>query len=122
MRKNAADRLLALIAAKKNPTVVGLDPVWERIPEEIKESVAAEVGKDPIRTVTRSFLLFNKRIIDAVKEIVPAVKPQFAFYEQYGSAGIEALEETVRSEERRVGKECRAGRGREDGEKKEEVC
>src|SRR5690554_494227 len=95
MRKNAADRLLALIAAKKNPTVVGLDPVWEQMPDEINESVAAEVGKDPIRTVTRSFLLFNKRIIDAVKEIVPAVKPQFVFYEQYGSAGIEALEETA---------------------------
>src|SRR5690606_33254000 len=84
MRKNAADRLLELVAAKKNPTVVGLDPVWERIPEEVKKSAAAEAANDPIRTVARSFLLFNKMIIDAVKEIVPAVKPQFAFYEQYG--------------------------------------
>lgn len=92
MKKHAADRLLELIAAKKTPTVVGLDPVWERIPEEIKNSAA---GKDPLRTVANSFLLFNKLIIDAVKDIVPAVKPQFAFYEQYGSAGIKALEETI---------------------------
>lgn len=95
MRKNAADRLLELVAAKKNPAVVGLDPVWERIPEEIKKSAAAEAANDPIRTVAKGFLLFNKMIIDAVKDIVPAVKPQFAFYEQYGSAGIEALEETM---------------------------
>lgn len=93
MAVHAVDRLLQLIAEKQNPSVVGLDPVLAYIPEEIKQST--EKDPDPFRMVRRIFVRFNKMIIDAVKEIVPAVKPQVAFYEQYGSEGMKALEETV---------------------------
>jgi len=93
MAGHAVDRLLQLIDEKQNPSVVGLDPVLAYIPEEIKQS--AEKDMPPFRMVRKIFVRFNKMIIDAVKEIVPAVKPQVAFYEQYGSEGLKALEETV---------------------------
>ncbi|MFW6038347.1 MAG: orotidine-5'-phosphate decarboxylase [Candidatus Saliniplasma sp.] len=93
-RKNLADRLLNAIDDKKNPSVVGLDPRIDRIPDHIKEE-AGDRAETPFEAVRYSFEEFNKSIIDEIKDIVPAVKPQVAFYEQYGSHGIKAFEETI---------------------------
>ncbi|MGM0510602.1 MAG: orotidine-5'-phosphate decarboxylase [Thermoplasmatota archaeon] len=91
---NLADRLLDKIDEKRNPSVVGLDPRINRIPDFIKRT-AMEETDTPFEAVSRSIIEFNKGLIDAVHETVPAVKPQMAFYEQYGSHGVKALEETI---------------------------
>lgn len=88
--KNIADRLLDCIDKKANPCIVGIDPALEQIPEHLKKKTNTfEAVRD---TITE----FNKLIINAVEDIVPAVKIQTAFYEAYGSRGMEALEETVK--------------------------
>ncbi len=92
--QNLADRLLDSIDQKKNPSVVGLDPRIERIPMHIKEK-AVEETDGPLEAVGRAITEFNRGLIEAVHEIVPAVKPQVAFYEQYGVEGIRAFKETI---------------------------
>lgn len=89
------DQLISAIKSKKSPIVVGLDPRLEQIPAEIVEKYEQE-GFRPYDVVKNSLIEFNKGIIDAVKDIVPALKPQVAFYEQYGLAGMEAYAETCR--------------------------
>jgi orotidine-5'-phosphate decarboxylase len=73
---------------------VGLDPRIGQIPEHIK-SESIRVFGDSLTAVGMSLIEFSKQIIDTVHDVVPAVKPQIAFYEQYGSKGIEAFEKTV---------------------------
>lgn len=90
---NFADSLIDAIDEKENPSVVGLDPRIKRIPESIKKEKKKKYG-DNAKAVAESFLEFNKGIIDAVKDIVPAVKPQMAFYECYGPEGVKAFKET----------------------------
>lgn len=90
---NFADRLFEAIEKKQNPSVVGLDPRIQDIPAEIKDGCMAKYG-DNAQAVAASFLAFNKGIIDAVKDIAPAVKPQMAFYEAYGPYGVEAFQLT----------------------------
>lgn len=80
------DKLIEAIQEKKNPTVVGLDPKLDFIPEFIKEKH---------NTVPEMFLEFNKTIIDEIYDIVPAVKPQIAMYEEYGIEGLECYIKTV---------------------------
>ena len=92
-----ADRLIHSIRAKGNPCVVGLDPRIELMPVFIKSGRG-----EPTREVVRSIITdFHECVIDAVAELVPAVKPQLAFFEQYGSAGVEAFENTVASAKKR---------------------
>lgn len=88
------DALIRRIDALKNPTVVGLDPTLEMIPGYLKEEMFAKYGKTP-EAVAEMFLAFNTAIMDAVKDIVPAVKPQIAFYERFGIAGLAAYEKTA---------------------------
>ncbi|QQR83472.1 orotidine-5'-phosphate decarboxylase [Candidatus Peregrinibacteria bacterium] len=88
-----ADRLLHRIQELENPTVVGLDPRLDSIPEFIKDRMVDEYGAT-LEAVAAAILIFNRGIIDAVSDIVPAVKPQIAFYEQYGHAGMLAYEQT----------------------------
>ena len=88
------DALIRRIDALKNPTVVGLDPTLEMIPGYLKEEMFAKYGKTP-EAVAEMFLVFNTAIMDAVKDIVPAVKPQIAFYERFGIAGLAAYEKTA---------------------------
>ncbi|MFO8109382.1 MAG: orotidine-5'-phosphate decarboxylase [Thermoplasmata archaeon] len=95
MKNNLADRLLDAVDRKKNPSVVGLDPRINMIPDHITEK-AQRRASDPFQGARYSFEEFNKAIIDEIKDIVPAVKPQIAFYEQYGSQGIKAYEKTVK--------------------------
>lgn len=88
------DSLINAIRAKENPTVVGLDPSLNLVPAGLKEEGFETYGKTP-KAVAEIFLAFNKAIIDAVADIVPAVKPQIAMYEQYGLEGIDAYLKTV---------------------------
>lgn len=88
-----SDLLIQKIREKKSPVVVGLDPRFEQIPEEIRDRCIKEYG-ETFQAVSQSIIEFNRGIIDAVEDLVPAVKPQIAFYEQYGIEGMIAYKET----------------------------
>ncbi len=92
---NFADRLVNRISDLGNPTVVGLDPRLSQIPDFIKEKALDEFG-ETFEAAAAAIFEFNKGIIDAIADIVPAVKPQIAFYECYGYEGFKAYEETVK--------------------------
>ncbi|MBE7035498.1 MAG: orotidine-5'-phosphate decarboxylase [Ruminococcaceae bacterium] len=89
------DTLITKIQEKKNPTVAGLDPRWEYVPKHICEAAIHEHGLTN-KAVGAALLAFNKGLIDALCDIVPAVKPQSAYYELYGLSGLSALAETIR--------------------------
>jgi len=82
-----ADRLAEAIKKKNSVVCVGLDPRYNQIPGFIVEK-----HKKP----ADAFLEFNKGIIDSVEDLVPIVKPQIAFYEQYGAEGFRVFEETCK--------------------------
>ncbi len=83
------DKLIEKIKELGNPTVMGLDPRYELIPDEIKPKY--DTSNEGI---CKACLEFNKDLIDSVYDIIPAVKPQSAFYEALGIKGIEVLKET----------------------------
>lgn len=80
------DKLIEKIIKLDNPTVVGLDPKIEYIPTYIKEKH---------KNIPDMFFEFNKAIIDEIYDIVPAVKPQIAMYEQYGIEGMKCYSKTI---------------------------
>lgn len=86
--------LIEKIRAKNNPTVMGLDPVLDYIPQYIRDKAVKEYG-DTFKAAGEAIFEFNKGLIDAAAELVPAVKPQSAFYEMYGIEGLIALERTI---------------------------
>lgn len=88
------DKLIEKIKETQNPTVVGLDPRLDYVPEHIKEEAFAKHG-ETLQAVAQAFYAFNRRLIDALYDIVPAVKPQIAMYEQYGYEGIRAFIDTI---------------------------
>jgi len=88
------DRLIEKITATQNPTVIGLDPKLDFIPNELKNESFEAYGKT-LEGAADALLRFNKVLIDAVHDIVPAVKPQAAYYEMYGWQGVRALAETI---------------------------
>lgn len=88
------DRLLEKIAEKQNPTVAGLDPKLSYIPEHIRTASYEKYGKT-LEGAADALLTFNKGLIDALCDVVPAVKPQAAYYEMYGWQGVKALAETI---------------------------
>lgn len=88
------DRLIAAIKEKQNPTVLGLDPQLKFVPEFLQQEAFARCGANPAG-VAEAFLAFNKGLIDVLCDIVPAVKPQAAFYEAWGWQGMKALQETI---------------------------
>ncbi len=90
------DRLANRIQKLSNPTVVGLDPRLSQIPPFIKEVAIKKHGGENLEAVAAAIIMFNVGIIEAVADIVPAVKPQIAFYEQYGHAGLFAYEQTIK--------------------------
>lgn len=90
-----ADQLTERIAELANPTVVGLDPMFSKIPEFIRKKAAKAHGAGP-EGAAHAILEFNRGIVDAVAGVVPAVKPQIAFYECWGHHGLWAYEETVK--------------------------
>ncbi len=83
------DRLISRIIELESPIVVGLDPRLEQIPTEVIES-AKKTQADPLAIAAESYYAFGAGIIDAVCDLVPAVKPQIAFYEKLGIAGMAA--------------------------------
>jgi len=89
------DRLIESIKEKNNPTVVGLDPNLESIPAHIRENAFRRHGRS-LKAAGEAILEFNRKIIDAVCDIAPVVKPQLAYYEMYGIEGMKAFMETVR--------------------------
>ena len=86
---NFADRLLSKVKSLGNPVCVGLDPRLKNLPKELQPS------ENSPQEIAVAFEKFCKAIIDVVAEHVPIVKPQAAFFEQYGAAGFAALENTV---------------------------
>ena len=88
------DRMIEKIAEMQNPTVAGLDPKLDFIPNYIKEKNCKAFGTG-FESAAASLLEFNKGLIDALCDIVPAVKPQAAYYEMYGWQGVKALKETI---------------------------
>jgi orotidine-5'-phosphate decarboxylase len=88
------DRLIKSIIDKKNPTVVGLDPKLDYVPNYIKEECFAKYG-ETLEGASQTLLAFNKAIIDATYDLVPAIKPQCAYYEMYGWQGVKTLAETI---------------------------
>ena len=87
--KKAIDLLIEKIKETNNPTVMGLDPRYEMLPECIKN----KYGKD-VKSVCEGILEYNKNLIDNTYDIIPAVKPQIAFYEMFGIEGMKCFKET----------------------------
>ena len=84
------DRLIEKIVEMQNPTCVGLDTLFDYLPDDMKQGVTTFDG------VAERVFEFNKKIIDTVRDIVPSVKVQIAYYEMYGVAGMKAYEETLK--------------------------
>ena len=83
------DKLINKIKETNNPTVIGLDPRYEMIPNCIKEKYTQD-----LEGVSKAIIEFNKKLIDEIYDIIPAVKVQIAFYEMYGIEGLKAFKET----------------------------
>ncbi len=88
------DRMIENIVKMQNPTVAGLDPKLSFIPSYIKEEAYAKYGKT-LEGAAAALLEYNKGLIDELCDIVPAVKPQAAYYEMYGWQGVKTLTETI---------------------------
>ena len=89
------DVLQEKIIRMKNPTVVGLDPKPEYVPEHIRKASYEQFG-ETFEGAADAIFQFNKGLIDALCDIVPAVKPQSAYYERLGWPGMSMLEKTIR--------------------------
>ncbi|MBQ8688528.1 MAG: orotidine-5'-phosphate decarboxylase [Ruminococcus sp.] len=89
------DRLIKKIQETKNPSVVGLDPKLDYVPKYICEKHFAEEGTT-LKAAANAILEFNRAIIDEIYDIVPAIKPQAAYYEMYGWEGVRVLAETIK--------------------------
>ncbi len=88
------DCLIRRIKETENASVAGLDPRLEYIPAAIREVAYARYGKT-LEGAAEALWQFNKGLIDALWDIVPAVKPQCAYYELYGWQGVRALAQTI---------------------------
>ncbi len=89
------DLLQEKIRAMKNPTVAGLDPRIEYVPAHIQEECYQEFGKN-IQGTVEAIYRVNCGLMDALQDVVPAVKPQAAYYEMLGWRGMEMMERTIR--------------------------
>ena len=89
--KNAIDRLINKIKETDNPTVIGINPKYDMLPECIKN----KYGKT-LEDISKAILEFNKELIDSTYDIIPAVKVNIAFYEMYGIEGMKVFEETCK--------------------------
>ncbi|MCR5720415.1 MAG: orotidine-5'-phosphate decarboxylase [Lachnospiraceae bacterium] len=89
------NRLIKEIKTKEAPIVVGLDPMLKFIPSHILKEGFDRYGEN-LKGAAEAIFLFNQKIVDAVYDLIPAVKPQIAMYEQFGIPGMEAFERTVK--------------------------
>ncbi len=88
------DRLIKQIQLKKTPCIVGLDPALERMPKSWLEKQGI-TQQSSWADCAEAIYQYNLMVLDAIADLVPAVKPQSAYYELFGSAGIVALEKTI---------------------------
>lgn len=88
------NKLVEQIKKTNAPIVVGLDPTLKMIPEHIMKAAIAEHG-ETLEAAGEAIWQFNKAIVDAVYDLIPAVKPQIAMYEQFGIPGLVAFKRTV---------------------------
>ncbi len=88
------NRLTAKIQQTGAPIVVGLDPMMKFIPPQIQEAAFALHG-ETLEGAAEAIWQYNKGIVDAVCDLIPAVKPQIAMYEQFGVPGVMAFKKTV---------------------------
>ncbi len=88
------NQLVAKIKKCNAPIVVGLDPMMKYIPEQITTKAFAEYG-ETLEGAAEAIWQFNKGIIDYIYDLVPAVKPQIAMYEQFGIPGLVAYKKTI---------------------------
>lgn len=86
--------LIQKIEEKNAPIVVGLDPMLSYIPEQVKEKAFAEFG-ETLEGAAEAIWQFNKAIVDTTYDLIPAVKPQIAMYEQFGIPGLIAYKKTL---------------------------
>ena len=89
------DRLITKIIEMKNPTVAGLDPKLDYVPEYLRRSFLDEDG-ETLKAAAKAIFRYNQMLIDALCDIVPAVKLQAAYYEMYGHHGVKTMERTIR--------------------------
>ncbi|MFP6766972.1 MAG: orotidine-5'-phosphate decarboxylase [Planctomycetaceae bacterium] len=95
MQAHFSDRLDDAIRRKRTPALVGIDPRLDQIPQAVVAR-AEQLGGDREQTAAAAFEEFCCRLIDVVAPLVPAVKPQAAFFEQYGPAGCGVLQRVIR--------------------------
>lgn len=88
------DELVKKIQEKDAPVVVGLDPMLSYVPGQITQAAFAEHG-ETLEGAAEAIWQYNKGIVDAVYDLIPAVKPQLAMYEQFGVPGMQAFQKTV---------------------------
>jgi orotidine-5'-phosphate decarboxylase len=91
MPRHFADRLAAAVRQKRTPTLVGLDPRFESLPELIRKNV----DEKNLAAKATAYRQFCFDVIDAVAPLVPAVKPQVAFFEELGPPGLAALADVI---------------------------
>lgn len=94
--RNFSDELVRKIAEMENPTVLGLDPKLDYIPDFIKEYAEQIFPEEAAKATAKALWLFNKAIIDSTCDIVPAVKVQYAYYEMYGIEALKTMLLTIR--------------------------
>ena len=88
------NKLISKIRKTNAPIVVGLDPMLNYIPEHIQKKAFAEFG-ETLEGAAEAIWQYNKGIVDATFDLIPAVKPQIAMYEQFGIPGLIAYKKTV---------------------------
>ena len=88
------NKLICNIRKTNAPIVVGLDPMLNYIPEHIQKKAFAEFG-ETLEGAAEAIWQYNKGIVDATCDLIPAVKPQIAMYEQFGIPGLIAYKKTV---------------------------
>ena len=88
---NAIDNLIQKIKDTNNPTVMGLDPRYDMIPEVVRNKYSNDLDG-----ISKAILEYNKELIDNTYDIIPAIKPQLAFYEMFGIEGMKAFKETCK--------------------------
>lgn len=88
------NKLVAKIQKTAAPIVVGLDPMMKFVPAHIQKAAFDEYG-ETLKGAAEAIWQYNKQIVDAIYDLVPAVKPQIAMYEQFGIEGMIAFKKTV---------------------------
>ena len=87
-------KLISKIQKTQAPIVVGLDPMLSYVPDHIQQKAFKEYG-ETLEGAARAIWQYNKEIVDSVYDLIPAVKPQIAMYEQFGIEGLKAFKKTV---------------------------